>query len=83
MDSLLQLINPQVVLAAAAIVILILSLRLLFRIVSVGLGPILGIIAVVLIVQYCFGISPNQLWFQISHLPQDVVRWVNSFGYFN
>lgn len=80
MDSVLSSIDPQVVLLIAAIVIGLLLIQLLFRVLNVGLGTILTIAAIVLIMQYIFGISPKQLWFEISHLPQDLVRLAKGFS---
>ncbi|NJP12386.1 MAG: hypothetical protein HC866_25390 [Leptolyngbyaceae cyanobacterium RU_5_1] len=69
MDSVFSAVDSQVVLLVAAIAVAILCIRLLFRILNVGLGMILAIVAIVLVLQYSFGISPKQLWFEISHLP--------------
>ncbi|GAB4242745.1 MAG: hypothetical protein Kow00121_68390 [Elainellaceae cyanobacterium] len=80
MDSLLGAIDSQAVLVVAAIAVVLLSLRLLLRVLNVGLGSILAILAIVLILQYAFDISPRELWLEISHLPQDAMRWVKSFG---
>ncbi|EKQ71298.1 hypothetical protein OsccyDRAFT_0162 [Leptolyngbyaceae cyanobacterium JSC-12] len=80
MESLLSSVDSQVVLLIAAIAIAVLLLRLFFRILNVGLGIILTIVAIFLVLQYGFGITPRELWFEISHLPQDLVRLVKSFG---
>lgn len=80
MDNLFDVINSQAVLLIAAIAVTFLLIRLLFRILSVSLGIILTIVAIVLVLQYVFGISPQQLWFEISHLPQDLTRLLQSFS---
>lgn len=80
MNSLLESIDSQTVLLVAAIAVSLLLFRLLIRILNVGLGSILTIVAVVLVLQYFFGISPRHLWFEISHLPQDLLRLVKSLG---
>ncbi len=80
MDSLLKSVDSQTVLLVAAIGVSLLLFRLLIRILNVGLGPILTIVAVVLVLQYFFGISPRHLWVEISHLPQDLIRLVKSLG---
>lgn len=80
MDALLESIDPQTVLVIGAIAVALLLVRLLFRVLNAGLGTILTIVAIVLLLQYVFGISPRQLWFEISHLPQDLVRLAKSFG---
>jgi hypothetical protein len=80
MDSVFELIDSQVVLIIGAIAIALLSLQLLLRILNVAWGTILAIVAVFLVLQYAFGISPRQVWFEISHLPQDLVRLVQGFS---
>lgn len=79
MDGLMDSIDPQVVLLVGAIAVSFLLLRLLLRVFNVGLGTILTIVAIVLVLQYVFGISPKQLWFEISHLPQDFARLIKGF----
>lgn len=78
MDNLLASIDSQTVLVIAAIVVVFLLLRLLFRILSGAGGLILTIVAIVLGVQYLFGISPTQLWQEIAHLPQELFRLVEN-----
>lgn len=80
MDNLFESIDSQTVLLIAAIAVALLLLRLLFRILNVGLGMILTIVAIVLVLQFVFGISPRQLWFEVSHLPQDLARLVKGFS---
>lgn len=80
MDSLLGAIDNQVVLLIGAVTVALLVLRLLFNVLRIGSGTILTIVVIVLVLQYAFGISPRQLWFEISHLPQDLVQLVKSFG---
>lgn len=80
MSSLLRSVDSQTVLLIAAIAVSLLLFRLLFRILNVGLGTILTIVAVVLVLQYFFDISPRQLWFEVSHLPQDLLRLAKSLG---
>lgn len=80
MGSLSSIVDSQVVLLVAAIAVAILLVRLLFRVLNVGLGTLLTIGAIVLLLQFVFGISPRELWFEISHLPQDLVRLAKSFG---
>jgi hypothetical protein len=80
MDSLLQAVDSQTVLVVAAVTVSLLAMQLLFRVLNVGLGLILTIVAIVLLLQYAFGISPRELWFEISQLPQEILRLVKSFG---
>lgn len=80
MDSLLESVDSQTLLLVAAIAVSLLLFRLLVRILNVGLGLILTIVAVVLVLQYFFGISSRHLLFEISHLPQDLIRLLKSLG---
>jgi hypothetical protein len=65
---------------AAAVAVVVLGFRLIFQIFKVGSGSILGIVAIVLGLQYLFGIAPKQLWFEVSHLPQMAMRFVQSLS---
>lgn len=80
MDSLIGAVDSQTVVLIAAIAVSFLLLKLLFRVLNVGLGLILAIVAIVLVLQYGFDISPKQLWFEIAHLPQDLIRLVKNLG---
>ena len=71
-------LDSQTVLFVAAIAVSLLLVTLLFRILKAGLGLILMILAIVLILQYIFGISPQQLWSQIGNLPQDALQLFNT-----
>lgn len=78
MDGLLNNIDTQTVLVIGAVVVAFLLLRLFFRILSGGAGLILTIVAIVLGLQYLFGISPYQLWREIAHLPQELLHLVEN-----
>ncbi|WP_088888966.1 hypothetical protein [Leptolyngbya ohadii] len=78
MDSLLDLLDSQTVVAIGAIVVSLLLLRLLLQVVQVGFGSIVSILIVGLVLYFVFGVSPRQLWYEISHLSQDLVRWAQS-----
>lgn len=80
MDYLLESVDSQTVLLVAAIAVSLLLFRLMFRILNVGLGLILTIVAIVLVLQYFFGISPRHLLFEISYLPQHLIRLLKSLG---
>ncbi len=79
MDSLVGSIDPQVVLIGGAIAISLLLLRLFLNILNVGWGTIVTIVAILFVMNYVFGISPRQLWFEMSHLPQDLARLAKTF----
>lgn len=78
MDSLIGTLDSQTVLFVAAIAVSLLLVTLLFRILKAGLGLIVMILAIVIILQYMFGISPEQLWSQIGNLPQDALQLFNN-----
>ena len=72
--------DSQVVLVVAAIAVSILAFRLFMRVLNAGLGSVFAIVAIVFVLNYGFGISPRELWFEISHLPQDLVQLAKSIG---
>ena len=73
-------VDSQLVLLVAAVVVVVLAFRLIFQIFRVGAGSILGIVAIVLGLQYLFGVAPKQLWFEMSHLPQMAMRFFQSLS---
>lgn len=79
MDSLIGSVDSQTVLVVSAIAVSLLLITLLYRILKAGLGLILTILAIVLVLQSVFGISPGQLWGEIGNLPQDAIQLVKSF----
>ena len=79
MNSFIEAVDPQTVLVISAIAVALLLGTLLIRILKAGAGLILTILAIVLVLQYVFGISPNQLWGEIANLPQEVTQWLKSF----
>jgi glucan phosphoethanolaminetransferase (alkaline phosphatase superfamily) len=78
MDSLIGSVDSQTVLVVAAIAVSLLLITLLYRILKAGLGLILTILAIVLVLQSVFGISPGQLWGEIGNLPQDAIQVVKN-----
>jgi hypothetical protein len=78
MDSLIGSVDSQTVLIVAAIAVSLLLVTLLVRILKAGSGLILTILAIILVLQYAFGISPGQLWGEIGNLPQDAIQLVKS-----
>lgn len=81
MDSLIGSVDSQTVLMVAAIAVSLLLVTLLYRILKAGLGLILIILAIVLVLQSVFGISPGQLWGEIGNLPQDALQLVKSLDW--
>ncbi len=80
MDSLFNSVDSQLVLLIAAIAVIVLVSQLFFRILSVGLVPLIGLVVIFVALQYLFGISPKQVWFEVSHLPQMAMKFFNSLG---
>jgi ABC-type multidrug transport system permease subunit len=80
MDALTGLVDSQTVLVIAAIAVLLLLVTLLLKILRANLGLILTLIAIVLGLQYFFGIDPNQLLSEIGNLPQDVMQLIQNFN---
>ena len=76
MDSLFNAVDSQAISVIAAIAVALLLLRLLIRVLNVSTGSILTIVTILLVLQYFFGISPKHLWFEMSHLPQDLLRFL-------
>lgn len=81
MDSLIGSVDSQTVLVVAAIAVSLLLVTLLFRILKAGLGLILAILAIMLVLQSVFGISPGQLWGELRNLPQDALDLVKSLDF--
>ena len=79
MDSLIGLVDSQALLVIAAIAVSLLVVTLVFRILKASLGLIVTILAIVLVLQSVFGITPKQLWGEIGNLPQDALQLVKSF----
>ncbi|MGG6241165.1 hypothetical protein ACQ4N7_21280 [Nodosilinea sp. AN01ver1] len=80
MDSLLNSVDSQLVLLIAAIAVVVLVSQLFFRILSVGLVPLIGLVVIFVALQYLFGITPKQVWFEVSHLPQMAMKFFNSLA---
>ncbi|MCU0549185.1 MAG: hypothetical protein MUC48_07540 [Leptolyngbya sp. Prado105] len=72
--------DSQIVVSVAAIAIAFLVVRLVLRMFQVGTGLILTIVAIVLVLQYGFGISPKAIWLEMSHLPQELAQFVKNFN---
>jgi hypothetical protein len=73
-------VDSQLVLLIAAIAVVVLASKLFFRILTVGIGPMIGLLIIFVALQYLFGISPKQVWFEVSHLPQMAMKFFNSLG---
>jgi hypothetical protein len=78
MNSVFDSVDSQLVLLIAAIAVIVLLSKLIFRVLNVGLGPIVGILAIFLVLQYVFGINPKAVWFEVSHLPQMAMKFWQS-----
>ena len=73
-------VDSQLVLLIAAIAVVVLASKLFFRILTVGIGPMIGLLIIFVALQYLFGISPKQVWFEVSHLPQMAIKFFNSLS---
>ncbi len=60
----------------AALIVSWLVFTLLIKVVKASIGTAILIAAVVLILQLFFGIGPQDLWQQITQLPQTILRMV-------
>ena len=80
MDAVFSSVDPQLVLLIAAIAVVVLAAQLFFKILSAGLVPIIGLVAIVVALQYMFGISPQQLWLEVNQLPQMALDFFNSLA---
>lgn len=78
MDSLIGSFDSQAILVIAAIAVAFLLSTLVIRILKASFGLILMILAIVLVLQYGFGISPDQLWGEIGQLPQVIAQWATN-----
>ncbi|WP_310415396.1 hypothetical protein [Chamaesiphon sp. OTE_8_metabat_110] len=74
MNSILDL---QTILGVATIVGLVVIVRSVLRIFNVSLGLVVSVIAIAIVLQYGFDLSPKDLWYEVSYLPQKLVRVVN------
>ena len=78
MENLLNSIDSQWVLLAAAIAVVLLSFNVIGKVVRVAFGQIMALGVIVLVLNYGFGIGPRQLWFEVSHLPTILMRLMES-----
>ena len=65
----------EIVLVIGAILVAWLVFTWLVKVIKVSLKTAFLIAAIVLIVQFAFGISPQKLWEEILHLPQLISSW--------
>jgi hypothetical protein len=65
----------EIVLVIGAILVAWLVFTWLFKVIKVSLKTAFLIAAIVLILQFAFGISPQKLWEEILTLPQLVQSW--------
>ncbi len=80
MSSFSGLMDSQLILLMGAIAIVILVSRLAFRLFNQEAKTLLALVIILLVLQFLFGISPRELWFEISHLPQAIARLVQQFA---
>jgi glucan phosphoethanolaminetransferase (alkaline phosphatase superfamily) len=62
------------ILLIAAIAVSFLLFSWLLKVIRFTLGPLLLIAAIVLVLKFAFGISPNQLWYEVKEIPQMILQ---------
>jgi hypothetical protein len=62
------------ILLIAAIAVSFLLFSWLLKVIRFTLGPLLMIAAIVLVLKFAFGISPNQLWYEVKEIPQMILQ---------
>lgn len=80
MNNFSGLVDAQLILLVGAIATIVLVSRLAFRLFSQESKTLLALITVLLVLQFGFGISLKELWFEISHLPQAIARLAQQFA---
>lgn len=80
MNDFLTAVDSHTVVLVAAIVVSLLFLKLIFKVLNASWGLILTLAAIVLVLQYAFGIAPNQLLAEISQLPQELIQLMQNLN---
>ncbi len=80
MNSYSGLMDSQLILLVGAIAVTVLVSKLVFQLFSKESKTLLALLVIVLVMQFVFGISPKQIWFEISHLPQAIARLAQQFS---
>jgi hypothetical protein len=62
------------ILLIAAIAVSFLLFSWLLKVIRFTLAPLLMIAAIVLVLKFAFGISPNQLWYEVKEIPQMLLQ---------
>ena len=73
-------IDTQLVGIVGAIAVTVLALRLSFKLFQQESKTVLALVIIILIYQFALGVSPQELWFEISHLPQAIARLRQQLG---
>lgn len=74
METEIGMLDQHLLLGGSAIAISLLLVILVIKILKTGSGLILSILAIVLMLHYGLGISPKQLWIEVSDLPQTLFQ---------
>lgn len=80
MNTFPNLMNSQLILLVGAIAVVALVSRLVFQLFSQESKTVLALVAIVLLLQFGFGIGLKDLWFEINHLPQAIARLTQQMG---
>ncbi len=72
--------DPETVFGLGTIVLLALLLRSFLKTFNIGLGLIITVMAIGLVLQYGFDLSPRELWYEFRYLPQNFSRLLQRVG---
>ncbi|UBF26087.1 hypothetical protein K9N68_31915 [Kovacikia minuta CCNUW1] len=64
--------DGNVILLIAAIAVCFLIFSWLLKVFRFTIGPAISIVVIMLLLKVVFGISPNQLWYEVKEIPQMV-----------
>lgn len=71
----MQTIPKDLILFIGAILVTWLVFTALIKVIKTSISTALSVAALILLLQLVFGVNPEQLWQQITHLPQIVFSW--------
>ncbi|MGA7937339.1 MAG: hypothetical protein WCA35_27555 [Kovacikia sp.] len=64
-----SLSDANTILLIAAIAVSFLIFSWLIKVFRFTIGPVIGIFVIMLLLKFAFGISPNQLWYEVREIP--------------
>lgn len=69
-------IDTQLIGMIGAIAIAFLAFRLIFKLFQQESKTVLALVIIFLIYQFVLDVSPREIWFEISHLPQAIAQFI-------